>query len=157
MTLSYKFNHTKHSKFIQKMSLIHRLFPEVSLGRVDPYNDFIADVLAPGRPLAFQPAMDLIENTDNYVVKANIPGFSKDQIEINATGSVLTIKGHYEKSEEKKEENHIKKERVESSFQRSVSLPLTIVADKIKASIKDGVLEVCVPKEAPKSNRIAIE
>ena len=140
------------------MSLITTLFPEVRLTN-DPYRDFLNEVFVRSNTstTGFHPAMDLIESKDNYLLKANVPGFSKDQIEISATGSVLTIKGHYEKSEEKKEENHIKRERVQSSFQRSVSLPLTISAEKIKASIKDGVLEISVPKEAPKSNRVAIE
>ena len=135
------------------MSLIHQL---LNLERADPYRDFFSDLQV--QPRSYQPAMDLVETKDSYNLKANIPGFTKDQIEITAAGSTLTIKGHYEQTKEKSDDkNHIRKERVESSFQRSVQLPLTISQDKIKASLKDGVLEVVVPKEQPKSNRIAIE
>ena len=139
------------------MSIVQRLFPETLVS--DPFADFFNDVIYTGANRAlrsYQPAMDLIETKDNYCIKANVPGFEKDQIEVSATGSTLTIKGHYEKSDEKKDENHIRRERVESSFQRSVSVPMTIDPEKIKASIKNGVLEVLVPKEQPKSNRIAI-
>ena len=133
------------------MSLIHQL---LNLERADPYLFGELQV----QPRSYQPAMDLVETKDSYNLKANVPGFAKDQIEINATGSTLTIKGHYEQSKEKSDDkNHIRRERIESSFQRSVQLPLTISQDKIKASLKDGVLEVVVPKEQPKSNRIAIE
>ena len=131
------------------MSLIHQL---LNLERADPY--LFTDL----QSKSYQPAMDLAETKDSYHLKANVPGFSKDQIEITATGSTLIIKGHYEQTkEESVAKHHIRNERFESSFQRSVQLPLTISQDKIKANLKDGVLEVVVPKEQPKSNRITIE
>lgn len=92
------------------------------------------------------PAVDVFEEGDDVVVKAEIPGASKDDIEINLTDSMLTISGQKERKEEIKEEQYYRCERSYGSFSRSVDLPTEVQSDKAMASFTEGVLEIRLPK-----------
>lgn len=129
-----------------------RFFPEFrALANIEEFNDpFFRSA---GRRM---PAMDLQETQDAYLIKADVPGFPKDKIEIDAHGSTLTIKGHYEESKEDKDTHHHSKERTQSSFQRSVTLPIDIPADKIAANLDHGVLSVKIPKVQAQPRKITI-
>ena len=94
------------------------------------------------------PAVDVFEQGDDVVVKAEIPGAKKDEIEVNVNGSMLTISGKKERSEEVKEENYYRCERSYGSFARTVELPAEVQHDKAAATFKDGVLEIRLPKTA---------
>ncbi|HDP97588.1 MAG TPA: Hsp20/alpha crystallin family protein [bacterium] len=93
------------------------------------------------------PLVDIKETKDEFILTAEVPGMSKEDIKINITENNLTIKG--EKKEEKKEENsnYHRVERRYGSFQRSFTLNTIIDANKIKASCKDGILSVVLPKK----------
>jgi HSP20 family protein len=134
---------------------IARLFPEFrALDRFDTLSD---QWFNNARQFVTKPEMDLSETKNSFVMKADVPGFSKDQIEIDVTDSTLTIKGHYKKTNEKDtDSHHHTKERRESSFQRSFTLPMTVPADKLEASLKDGVLELVIPKSLQKATKVAI-
>jgi len=97
--------------------------------------------------LSWYPSVDVKETKDEFVISAEVPGMSKDDIKINISDNTLTIKG--EKKEEKKEENHNyhRVERRFGSFQRSFTLPTHIEDKKVKASYKDGVLTISMPKK----------
>jgi len=104
------------------------------------------------------PAVDLFEEKDDIVVKAELPGMDKENIEVNLTDNTLTIKGEKKKAEEVKEENYYRCERSYGSFVRSVELPKAVHADKVKASFKNGILEVRVPKtEEAKAKEIKVK
>ena len=103
------------------------------------------------------PMVDLKELNDSFVVKADVPGFTKDQIDIDVSGNTLTLKGMKSKQDESSDETWAIKERQETSFQRSIGLPVPIKMSEIKASLKDGVLHLEIPKEQPVSNKIEIE
>ena len=104
------------------------------------------------------PALDVFEDKDDVVVKAELPGMNKENIEVNLTDSVLTIKGEKKKEEEIKEENYYRSERSYGSFVRSVELPTAVHGDKVKASFKNGILEVRAPKtEEAKSKEIKVK
>lgn len=104
------------------------------------------------------PAVDLYEEKDDIVVKAELPGMDKDNIEVNLTDHTLTIKGEKKKEEEIKEENYYKSERSYGSFIRTVELPRDVHADKVKASFKNGILEVRLPKtEEAKAKEIKVK
>ena len=104
------------------------------------------------------PALDVVETPESYVVKADVPGYSKDNIDVDVEGGVLNIRGKWVKEEEQKDAVHLARERSESSFQRSISLGTRIDPTKIKASLKDGILEVTVPKnEVEQVKKISIE
>ena len=104
------------------------------------------------------PALDVFEEKDDIVVKAELPGMAKENIEVNLTDDLLTIKGEKKKEEEVKEENYYRSERSYGSFVRSVELPKAVHADKVKATFKNGVLEIRIPKtEEAKKKEIKVK
>ena len=104
------------------------------------------------------PLVDVFEEKDDIVVKAEVPGIDKDNIEVTLSDSTLTIKGEKKKQEEVKEENYYRSERHYGSFVRAVELPKEVHADKVKASFKNGILEVRMPKtEEAKAKEIKVK
>ena len=104
------------------------------------------------------PAVDLFEEKDDIVVKAELPGIEKDNIEVNLTDHHLTIKGEKKKEEEVKEENYYRSERSYGSFLRTLELPVDVRADKVKATFKNGILEVRLPKtEEAKTKEVKVK
>jgi HSP20 family protein len=120
---------------------------------------WLPDRLFRGEELAFRaPAVDLFEEKDDIVVKAELPGIDKDNIEVNLTDHTLTIKGEKKKEEEVKEENYFRSERSYGSFVRTLELPKDVHADKVKASFKNGILEIRMPKtEEAKAKEIKVK
>ncbi len=106
------------------------------------------------------PSVDVAETDDNVVVTAELPGVKQDDVSISVLNDVLTLKGEKKEEKEIKRENYHRIERSYGSFQRSISLPTGVQADKAKATYKDGVLTVTIPKAEsakPKSIKINIE
>ena len=104
------------------------------------------------------PAVDVFEEKDDIVVKAEIPGMDKENIQVNLTDHTLTIKGEKKKEEEVMEENYYRSERSYGSFFRTLELPRDVHADKVKATFKNGVLEVRMPKtEEAKAKEIKVK
>ena len=104
------------------------------------------------------PIVDVFEEKDNIVVKAELPGMEKDNIEVNLTDHTLTIKGEKKKAEEIKEENYYRAERSYGSFLRTLDLPNDVRADKVKASFKNGILEIRMPKtEEAKAKEVKVK
>ena len=102
-------------------------------------------------------ALDVVENKDDFVVKASLPGINPDDLEITFTDNVLTIKGETREDKEVKEEQYHLRERRYGVFSRSISLPNRIKSDAIAASYDAGVLTLKLPKvEEVKPKRIAI-
>ena len=95
-----------------------------------------------------EPAIESYVEGDKMVVRADLPGIDPKNVEITVTGDLLTIKGSREDQREKKERNFVFKEVSYGSFERSITLPAGVKAEDIKASYKDGVLELTAP--APK-------
>ena len=92
------------------------------------------------------------------MVTAELPGIDKDNISVNLTDHTLTIKGEKKKEEEIKEENYYRSERSYGSFLRTLELPRDVHADKVKASFKNGVLEVRLPKtEEAKAKEVKVK
>lgn len=104
------------------------------------------------------PSVDVFEEKDDVVVKAELPGLDKDNIEVNVTDHLLTIKGEKKKEEEVKEENYYRAERSYGSFLRTLELPKDVQADKVKASFKNGILEIRMPKtEEAKAKEVKVK
>lgn len=97
-----------------------------------------------GRGVA--PAVDMIDKADEVVLRADLPGLEQKDIEVHVEEGVLTIRGERQAENEVKEANYYVSERWAGSFTRSLSLPPGVDAEKIKASFKNGVLEVHLPK-----------
>ena len=92
------------------------------------------------------PSVDLYEEKDDIVVKAELPGLDKDNIEVNLSDNRLTIKGEKKQEQEVKKENYYRSERSYGSFIRTLDLPREVQTDKVKAAFKNGVLEIRLPK-----------
>lgn len=106
----------------------------------------------------WSPAVDIYETADSIVLKAELPGLSRENIDIQVRDNTLTLKGERRFEREVKDENYLRIERSYGAFQRGFSLPAVIQQDKIKATFKDGVLEVNLPKaEEAKPKQVKIE
>ena len=104
------------------------------------------------------PAVDMYQTDEDVVVKAALPGFKTDEVQINVTGDVLTIRGERKHEEENKEKAwHIREQRW-SSFERSVALPTAVVPDRAEASFENGILTITFPKaEEVKPKTISVK
>jgi HSP20 family protein len=103
------------------------------------------------------PPVDIHETDEALIVKAELPGFSKDDIHIDLHNNRLTLRGERKHETEVKEEQYHRRERAYGSFQRSFQLPTTIDQDKVTANFQNGILELRLPKiEAAKPKRIAV-
>jgi HSP20 family protein len=106
---------------------------------------------------AWSPPVDIYETNEALVMKAELPGFSKDDISIELKENTLVMKGERKRQDEVKEGNYHRTERVYGAFQRSFLLPTTVEHDKVTASYKDGILELHLPKvPAAQPKRIAV-
>ena len=104
------------------------------------------------------PSVDVYEEKDDVVIKAEIPGLSKEDISVQVTDSTLMIKGEKKREEEIKETDYYCCERSFGAFTRAVDLPCEVKADQVKASFKNGVLEVRMPKtEEAKKKAITVQ
>jgi len=104
------------------------------------------------------PVMDIFEEGDAVVVKAEVPGLAKADLDIRLAGDVLTVSGKKEKEEKVERKDYHRYERSSGSFARSVRLPAEVEAAKVTATLKDGVLEIRAPKsEAAKAKSRKIE
>lgn len=92
------------------------------------------------------PSMDVFEEGDDLVVKAELPGIKKEDIDIRLTDGLIIISGEKKKEDEVKRKDYYKWERSYGSFCRSFDLPAEIQRDKVKSTFKDGVLEIRMPK-----------
>ena len=105
----------------------------------------------------WNPVVDIYDNDDNIVIKAELPGVSKKDIEIDIKDRVLTLKGERSADNEVKEDNYYRRERTYGRFERSFTLPANVDPDKIKADYNDGVLKIEVPKpENQKPKQITV-
>ena len=122
-------------------------------------NSFFDTPTSPGAPAArrFSPATDLLETDTHYVLRADLPGVSEDDVAVELENNVLTVRGERRSEQETNQNGYRRMERAYGSFHRSVRLPQGVNADAISATFERGVLEVSVPKpEQPQPKRVAI-
>lgn len=106
---------------------------------------------------SWNPVVDVYDKGDQFVIKAELPGMKKKDIEIDLKDSVLTIKGERSHENEVKEGKYYRKERSYGKFQRSFTLPNHFNPEKIKADFKDGILKIEIAKpEEMKPKQITI-
>ena len=107
---------------------------------------------------AWTPAADIAEHDDAYVVKAELPGITKEDVKITVQDNVLTIRGEKKQESESKGSSYHRVERTYGSFQRSFTLPTSVKSDKIDAAFKDGILSITMPKaEEAKPKQIEVK
>jgi HSP20 family protein len=103
------------------------------------------------------PPMDLVETNDDFVLRADLPGLSDGDVNIELEDNVLTISGERKAQHEEQKEGYYRVERASGVFSRSLTLPEGVNPDAIKASFDKGVLEVRIPKpEERKPRKVAI-
>ena len=101
-------------------------------------------VLAEGE---WKPLMDVVETKDGITLKVEVPGIKQEDISISLEDNTLTVKGERKNESEVSEEGYNRFERSYGTFQRSVALPPTVDTERVKATYKDGVLEIQLPKK----------
>jgi HSP20 family protein len=92
------------------------------------------------------PAIDMYQTDNDVVVKASIPGIKAEEVQINITGDILTLKAEVKQEEERKDKAwHVREHRF-GSFERSVVLPTSVKSDKAEAVFENGILTINLPK-----------
>lgn len=104
------------------------------------------------------PSVDIFEEADAVVIKAELPGIDKEDVEIHVADDVLTISGEKKAEEKIERKDYHRIERSYGSFSRSLRLPGEVLSDQAKASFQNGVLEIRIPKtEAGKQKKRKVE
>ena len=104
------------------------------------------------------PLIDVYEKDNRVIVKAELAGMKPEEVDISVDGNLLTISGEKKQENEVKEKDYYRLERSYGSFQRAVELPTGIKADQAKASYKNGILQIELPKsEDSRKKKIKIE
>ncbi|UCH23545.1 MAG: Hsp20/alpha crystallin family protein [Deltaproteobacteria bacterium] len=99
---------------------------------------------------SWNPVVDIYDNDDAIVIKAELPGVSKKDITVDVNDRVLTLKGERSANNEVKEDHYYRRESTYGKFERTFTLPADVDPDKIKADYKDGILKIEVPKPEDK-------
>ena len=114
----------------------------------DLFDSFFRGLERPFAGYKAWPAIDVAEEDENILVRAEVPGCKAEDIEISVHGNTLTITGEKKLQEEKKEKGYYHLESTYGSFRRELNLPTDVEASKIDAVCKDGVLSITLPKAA---------
>ncbi len=106
----------------------------------------------------WSPLVDIQETKDSILLKAELPGVKQEDIQVSIVGDTLTLKGERKRETEVKEDQYHRIERSYGSFQRSLVLPSVVDPSRVKATYRDGVLEIQLPKkEEAKPKAIKVE
>jgi HSP20 family protein len=128
----------------------------VAFARWDPLRDLLAiqhrlERLASSGPQGWAPAVDLCETTEVFIVTAELPGLSREQINIEVNDGRLTLRGRRDARVPCEQYHQV--ERGHGEFSRTFAMPPTVDAGKISADLRDGVLTITIPKAPEKSPR----
>jgi len=114
----------------------------------------------PAATTSWSPSVDIFETEGEIVVKAELPGMDRKDIQLNLENNVLSLRGERKFQKETKDDNYHRIERSYGVFSRSFSIPATVDEERIRADYKDGVLKIVLPKKdqaKPKQIKIASE
>jgi HSP20 family protein len=104
------------------------------------------------------PKVDMLDRESELVVRAELPGVGKDDLEVTVTDHSVTIRAQTRHEEKKEEEKYYRHEMSRGEYQRTLALPVAVYEDKATATFKDGVLELTLPKtEKTRQRKVAVE
>ncbi len=136
-------------------------FPSLRDSMDKLFEDFFGNAAFPSlRTEHWLPAVDVHDTKKELVVTMDIPSVDPAELSIAITDNMLTIKGVKKKEDELEEQDAYRQERYYGTFQRTVQLPAEVMADKAKATYKDGVLKIRIPKSQkimPKEIRVEVK
>jgi HSP20 family protein len=128
---------------------------QTDLNRV--FDAFFGGGTADGPARRWVPAMDVAETSDHLVLRIDLPGLDREDVDIEIQDSVLTVSGERKAEHEQSEDGYHRVERAYGGFSRSLTLPRGVDADQVQADFRKGVLEVRIPKpEERKPHRVQI-
>lgn len=131
--------------------------PFAELGELRGQLDRAFGELFDGRERGWAPAIDVVRDNGNLVIRADVPGMKPDEVKIEVEDDILTVSGSHEEKKEQKDKRFLRRERRYGSFSRSVALPAGVEAKKIKAKTRDGVVEVTIPlPKEPEKQKVQI-
>ena len=139
---------------------IERWRPFGALMERDPFRDIQTEMnrlfdnflglptaTAPGTgSRVWMPVVDMYETNDDLVLNFELPGVREKDISLSITGDVLTVKGERQFDQQLNDDNYVHAERAYGKFERSIRLPMPMQAERVRATYRDGVLEVSLPK-----------
>lgn len=99
------------------------------------------------------PSVDVEDRGKDYKVTADLPGYAKEDVNIEISDDMIKIEAKKTRSEEEKQKNYVRQERMAQTFYRRVYLPEKIKSDDAKASLNNGILEIILPKKEPKETK----
>jgi HSP20 family protein len=131
--------------------------PFAELGELRTRFDRMFDELLDGRQREWTPAIDVVRDNGNIVVRADVPGIKPEEVKIEVEDDILTVSGVHEERKEEKDKHFLRRERRYGSFSRTMALPAGVEAKKIKARTHDGIVEVTIPlPKEPKKETVTI-
>jgi len=119
--------------------------PFVELADLRTRFDRLLGEVSDGREHRWKPAIDVVRDGDDLVLKVDLPGIKPEEVKIEVEDDVLTVSGEHEETTEEKDKDFVRRERRFGSFDRSLALPAGVDPKKIEAKTHDGVLEVRIP------------
>lgn len=132
-------------------------FPAFFQDFIQPFNEVMGQFF----PSSFQtfwnevgarePSIDFQDRGDHYLLTAELPGFEKNDVEVGVSSNTLDVKAERNTSNEVKKKDNIQTRRTRSYFQRSFQLPQEVLSDKVSGTMKNGVLELKLPKKGQKA------
>lgn len=136
---------------------IERVFDRFLTPRFLP-EPFLPEYPFEGMGTEWIPVLEVVENANEFVVRLEIPGIHRENLDLNLTGQVLTITGKRETKGENTGETYLVRERLYGKFVRTLRLPVPVAAEKVTATYEEGMLVVTLPKAVPApANKILIK
>jgi HSP20 family protein len=154
------------SQYSSPFQLMRRMTEEMDRAFERLFDDFgfggIGSKSGPpsARAMAWAPRIEAFQKEDQFIVRAELPGLKREDIEVNVTEDAITIQGERRQEQERKEEGFFHSERSYGSFYRAIPLPEGVISDSAKASFRDGVLEIRLqapPNEVSRGRRVEIQ
>jgi HSP20 family protein len=122
----------------------------------DLFRDFFRRPILENAPMV-EPAVDVAESDGEVIVKVEVPGVEKDQLQLTVADDRLTVRGDVRKESEEKRKNYYRQEIRYGAFQRTIPLPTEVDAARADAELKNGMLKVTLPKsKQPKAQEIKV-